>query len=464
MMSEAAVAISKPNFSAFIPFGYQIDVLKFLYSYQYEIGTPEILLSGSVGSAKSILMAHIAIRHCLENVNACVAIGRRSLPDLKKTLFREIIEHLQESLIEGYHFTVRNHTGEIEFCNGARIISVTWGDQRWAKFRSLKLSGLMIEELTENDDDFEPGFKILKARLRRIPGIRHNFLITATNPGEPDSYWHKYFIEGSKTSPTRFVFYSVTTDNFYLDAVYIEQLLRDYSVLEAERYLKGKWISIGGEGIYHAYAEERNLIGRPFVPDKTKPLRLTFDFNVADGKPQSCALFQYVRGEWHFFGESVIKDANWCLDNLDDFEANGLLGWKDTDGSVMRFPKYLIYGDATGRSKSANSLYSNYELIEGWFKQRRLICSIEVPRANPPLVTRWTTVNAMCQNAMKEVRLYVHESCPTLNQGMKLARKKEGTALEDDSKAYQHITTALGYAVWYIKNFDDATEPRVTHL
>ena len=455
----AAAILSKPNFSGFIPFGYQRDVIRFLNQYQYEIGTPEILLSGSVGSAKSILMAHIAIMHCIENPNACVAIGRRSLPDLKKTLYREILEHLQDSLIEGVHYWTRTNTGEIEFCNGARIISITWGDKRWAKFRSLKLSGLMIEELTENEDEFEPGFKILKARLRRIPGIRQNFLITATNPGEPDSFWHKYFIEGAKRYPnTRFVFYSRTRDNPFLDAVYTDQLRQDYSVLEAQRYLDGEWVSIGGNGIYHAYAEERNLVGSPFVPDKRRPLRLTFDFNVADGKPASCAVFQYIEGYWHFFHESVIFDANWCLDNLDDLEARGIF-----EG----FHKFLIYGDASGRAKSANSLYSNYELIEGWFKQRKMICQLEVPRANPPLVSRWTTVNAMCQNAKKEVRLFVHDKdncCPTLNTGMKLARKKEGTSIEDDSKPYQHITTALGYAVWYIKNFDSDTEPRVIQL
>jgi len=400
-------------------------------------------------------MAHVAVRHCLENPNACIAIGRRSLPDLKKTLFREIIEHLQDSLIEGVHYTVRNHTGEIEFCNGARIISVTWGDQRWAKFRSLKLSGLLIEELTENDDDFEAGFKILKARLRRIPGIRQNFLIAATNPGEPDSFWYRYFIEGSLSSPSRFVFYSNTTDNFHLNPIYIEQLKRDLSALEAERYLEGKWISIGGKGIYHAYAEDRNLIRSPWVPDQTQPLRITFDFNVADGKPASAAVFQFIRGYWHFYGESIIDGANWCLDNLDDLQARGYF-----DG----FQKFLIYGDASGRAKSSNSLYSNYDLITGWFTQRKMNCSLEVPRANPPLVTRWTTVNAACQNAKQEVRLYIHDSCPVLNTGMKLVRKKEGTAIEDDSKRYQHVTTALGYAVWYTKNFDSDTQPRVIHL
>ena len=438
---------SKPNLSGFIPFGYQCEVLRFIQNHNYGLFTPEILLSGSVGSAKSILLAHIAIRHCIEFPGACVAIGRRSLPDLKKTLFREILEHLEDSMIEGEHFSTRNNTGEIDFANGSRILSVTWGDQRYAKFRSLKLSMVLIEELTENDDEFEGGFKILKARLRRIPSVTQNLLICATNPDEPDSFWYKYFIEGAERFQSRKVYYSVTSDNPYLDRVYTEQLLQDYSVLEAERYLRGRWISIAGKGIYHAYSEERNFLKVPYQFDRTLPLRIAFDFNTAEGKPQSAAVFQMkgnaVNLSFHFGSESIIDDAKWCIDNLDDFEARGVF-----DG----FQKFIVYGDATGRARSSNSLRSNYELIEEWFAQRRLTCQLAVPRTNPPLVRRWTTVNAMCQNAKNEVRLFVYKDCPVLNQGMKLARKKEGTSLEDDSKRYQHVTTAIGYAICHAKD------------
>ena len=440
-------AISKPNLSGFIPFGYQCEVLRYIENHNYALFTPEILLSGSVGSAKSILLAHIAIRHCIEFPGACVAIGRRSLPDLKKTLFREIIEHLQDSMIEGEHFNARNNTGEIDFINGSRILSVTWGDQRYAKFRSLKLSMVLIEELTENDDEFEPGFKVLKARLRRIPHVSQNVLIAATNPDEPDSFWYKYFIEGAEKFQSRKVFYSVTSDNPYLDRVYTEQLMQDYSILEAERYLRGRWISIAGKGIYHAYSEEKNLIKGRYAPDYTQPLRIAFDFNTAEGKPQSAACFQ-MKGKadypsFHFYAESIIDDAKWCVDNLDDFEAKGIL---------QGFQKFIIYGDATGRARSSNSLKSNYELIQEWFAQRRLVCQLAVPKTNPPLVRRWTTVNAMCQNANKEVRLFVYSDCTVLNQGMKLARKKEGTSIEDDSKRYQHVTTAIGYAICHAKD------------
>lgn len=461
---------SEPCLTGFVPFGYQRDVLALIMDHDYSRFTPEILLSGSIGSAKSILLAHLAIVHCLKWPGACVAIGRRALPDLKKTLYEEIIQHMTVGsagpcLQEGKHFKKKDQTAEVHFANGSKIISVTWGDRRYDKFRSYKFSMIIIEEFTENDDDFEIGFKILKGRLRRIPWVPENVLITATNPGEPDSFCYKYFIEGSKQYESRFVFYSQTDCNPFLDPVYIRQLMQDYSVLEAERYLKGQWISLEGKGIYHAYSEAKNFKREPYMFDWTRPLHLTFDFNTAEGKPQSCAAFQVGRrdGTFHFFRESVVDEANWVLDNLEDFEAQGLFE-SEQDGTRVRIQKVIVHGDASGRAKSSNSLRSNYDLIKTWFSDRGIPYEIQVPKSNPAINTRWTTVNAMCQNALKETRIFVYSTCPVLNMGMKLSRKKEGTAIEDDSKRYQHITTALGYAVCYLKALESQESSKTIEL
>jgi len=457
---------SNTNLTGFVPFGYQCDVIRLIFNHAYSLYTPEILLSGSVGSAKSILLAHLAILHCRRWPGARVAIGRRALPDVKRTIFSEIVEHLEGALVEGVDYKKSEHKAEITFSNGSKIFPVTWGDRRYGKFRSLKLSMLIIEELTENDEEFAAGFKILKARLRRIKKVHENILITATNPGEPDSFWHDYFIEGSKQFASRYVFYSITTDNFHLDPIYVDQLLQDYSILEAERYLFGKWISLEGKGIYHAYAEARNFIDKVYKLDRTLPLRICFDFNTADGKPQSAALLQVDRkGNFHFFAESIIENANWCLDNLDEFESL----YPSSDPGLVdkcifhEVPSVIVHGDATGKARSSNSLRSNYDLIKDWLAQRKIVHKIEVPTINPPIVKRWTTVNALCQNAKKEVRLFVYKNCPTLNQGMKLTRKKEGTAVEDDSKKYQHVTTAIGYGICYLKA-NENRESKVINL
>ena len=54
-----------------------IDLLR--GGLDYSLGVHEILLSGSIGSAKSLLMAHIAITHCMMYSDANVLIGRNAI-------------------------------------------------------------------------------------------------------------------------------------------------------------------------------------------------------------------------------------------------------------------------------------------------------------------------------------------------------------------------------------------------
>jgi PBSX family phage terminase large subunit len=434
--------VSTPYFDGFIPFGYQRDCLHLLYDHDYSKCTPEILLSGSVGSAKSILCAHWAIAHCLRNPGARVAISRQSLPDLRKTIYLEIVEHLDNSFIEGVHFKKRDNTCDIRFANGSEIIAVSFGDKRWNKVRSLKLSGVIIEEGTDFDPDFYEdggGFKLFKARLRRIHNVKENFLIVATNPDSPDHFLYDYFIEGEQKHDSRFCFYSVTTDNPFLDAVYIKQLKQDYSKLEAERYLRGKWVSLMGKGIYHSFSE-KNISKTDYKVDRNYPIYVTFDFNIAAGKPLSSIMYQYVNKVFHFFAESIIEDA-YTYEGVDDFYNREL---------INRNNFYIIQGDATGRNRDPSSKQTNYDVIEEYLARRLINFEIDVPRKNPPIRTRHSIVNAQCCNDLNQVRVKFYKNVPVAIQGMKLTKLKKGANyIEDDSakSPYQHVTTAIGYGI-----------------
>ena len=117
-----------------IPFQRQVmnDITK---GYDYSLGYHEILLSGSVGSAKSLLCAHIVLRHCLEHKNARVLIGRRSLPDVKDTIFQMIVEHLEGSgFTENKDYSINYSSAYIEFSNGSIIIGKSWADKKYKKF------------------------------------------------------------------------------------------------------------------------------------------------------------------------------------------------------------------------------------------------------------------------------------------------------------------------------------------
>ena len=436
--------ISRPNFSGFIPFGYQEPALDLLYNHDYSIYTPEIMLSGSVGSAKSILCAHWAISHCLRWPGARVAICRQSLPDLKKTIYNEIIEHLEDSLEEGVHFSKRDNTADISFLNGSEIIAVSFGDKRYGKVRSLKLSGIIIEEATEFDPEFYEeggGFIQFKARLRRIWKVPENFLICATNPDEPDHPLYTYFIEGEKKYESRHVFYSNTEENFHLDPLYVKQLRQDYSPIEAERFLRGKWISIKGKGLYSSYDPDVNYIEKDYEINRALPIRISFDFNIAENKPMSCVLFQYnpLSDTFHFFNESVISGA-YVGDIMDDLYDRGLLSLKCNG--------YVIHGDATGRARTPASKLGNYDIIKQFLDVKQINYEMRVPRANPPVRTRHIKMNAYCKNDLGEVRLFVYKKAKTAHEGMRLTRLKKGANyVEDDSKSHQHITTAMGYGL-----------------
>ncbi len=437
-------------FSAFKPFGYQRDCLQLLYNHDYRLNTPEILLSGSVGSAKSALLAHWVISHCLRWKGAAVGITRMSLPDLKKTLIKEILMSLENdpAFTEGIHYAHNKSSGEIVFRNKSHIIPVTFGDRDWGKTKSLLLSGLVIEEGTEMEDEFyigdEAGFKVYKGRLRRCPGVAENFMIVATNPGDPDHFLYDYFIDGAKKYDSRHVFYSLTDANKYLDPVYLKQLRQDYSHLEAERYLRGQWISLKGKGVYAAYDPDVNYIDAPYEVDDSLPVRICFDFNIAANKPMSCCLAQYNPQDdtFHIFDEAVV-DGSYTEDIMADIDGRGLLD----------FSKIIIHGDATGRSRTPASKMANYDVIKTYLEQKRIRFEIQVPRANPPIRERHRLVNAYCENALSQHRLFIYKKAKTAHLGMRTTRLKKGANfVEDDTAREQHITTAIGYGLYMAVN------------
>jgi len=440
---------SEPFFTKFSPdvIPYQKAVCDLIDRFDFSQGNLEVLLSGSYGSAKSTLMAHLLIRHCVEYPGARVCIARRSLPDLKRTIWKEVLEHMELDFIEGRHYRINRSSNTLRFKNGSEMITATWADKRYKKFRSLKLSMLVIEEIVENDEQDEEAFKQLKARLRRLPHVPENILMAATNPDAPGHWVWKYFIEpnsnGSK-HPYRHVFYSKTEQNPFLDPTYVRQLREDMSPKEAERYLDGQWNELKGEVIYYEYdsqAQYRKTV--EYQIDPKHQVILAFDFNIGDGKPMSAIMLQHIDDQFHGFGEAVIHGAR-TAQIIEDWDGRGLLKPEY---------EYLITGDSAGKNRDTRSTRSDYDIIMKELSDRGLKYIYGVPPANPPLRTRHNRVNAYCKNAVGDRRLYFYRGCAVADEGMRLVKLKAGgNYIEDDSKAFQHITTAIGYAIVFCIN------------
>lgn len=422
---------------------YQYKVINDLYNYDFNKGVFEILLSGSIGSAKSLLAAHLVVRHCMTNKGARVIIGRRALPDIKKTMFQTIVEHLEcDELKEGRDYFLRENTAEIFFRNGSEIIPYYWADKKFKRVRSINASAGWIEELTENDENDSKAFFEMKARLGRLQ-VKERFLICCTNPDSPSHWAYKYFIEGQKDHSSRRVYYSKTKDNPFLEQSYINQLENDFDPKEARRLIHGEWVEIDQDRIYHSYNPEVNFKNEDYVINQQSPIYLCFDFNIGEGKPMSSCAYQYINDTFHVFDEVILSGAR-TQAVMDEWFERGIF---------QKANKFIIHGDATGEARDTRSILSDYDIIKKFLQNGIIIHEMQVPRANPPVRTRHNRVNAYCLNEAGAVRLYVYKKAKTVHDGMRLtALKKGGDYVEDDSKPYQHVTTALGYGIVYDTN------------
>lgn len=473
---------STPSFSDFdptvIPIQDQIvdDVVT---QYDYSLGVHEFLLSGSVGSAKSLVLAHLALLHVLKYPRARGALIRKSMPDLKATIFKKINEHMEGALVEGLTYWVNHTTGTITYKNGSEIICRSWSDRQYMKLRSLELSFAIVEEITENDDEDQRGYQELKFRVGRLPHVKENWIGSACNPDSPSHWVYNYFellkdegLGGNSAlglgpladrTPTKHVYYSTTEDNPFLPRSYHEQLKNDLDPRMYLRMGKGRWLEVASEGVYHQYDRGQNYVNEDYVYRHDLPIILTWDFNIGEGKPLSVAVCQYVPefDTFHVADEVVIEGMR-TEDSCEELAGRGFL-----DKPTL----YYLCGDATGKHKDTRSRRSDYEIIVDFVSNYKtkegaaVRFEKKVPLSNPPVRDRHNLVNAYLNNALGYQRLFVYKGAPTADKGLRLTRLLDtGRYIEDDSKPYQHITTAIGYALHAVNTLFKRAPQRTIQL
>lgn len=408
------------------------------YEYDYDLGVQQILLSGSVGSAKSLLAAHCAVNHCLKFKKAHIGIGRLSMPALKDTLYQMILDHIGDSIPIKEDKT----RGIITFLDtGSKISCHSWSDKKYKKIRSYAFSAFIIEELTENDTD--GAYKEIIARIGRIPHIKENWLMMPTNPDSPAHWAHKNILIKSRTNPKIHVYYSLTKDNPFLPTSYIETLVETMTTKEADRMLRGMWVELDKNRIYYNYSSEKNYL--PNVKYKVSPfypVDLMHDFNIGDKKPMSCAVGQQKGLGRHLFKEFHIEGLK-TGQLMDEIAESGLFELK---------VKFRVFGDRNGKNNDTRSNATDYEIIEKFLSSYRrkdgssLDFEMCIPSTNPPLRRRQNLVNGLCQNVKGEVNFFVYAGCEWIDEGMRLTSPvKNSHIIEDDKLPQQHVTTAIGY-------------------
>lgn len=395
-------------------------------------------------SGKTLPMAHLSILHMVENPGAGVMIGRQSMPDLKETLLQEILDHMEGCFEEGRDYEFNRQKVKLTFYNGSTMIGLSWSKKNWKRFGSFKFSLAAIEEINENHGDYWRVYEAVYQRLGRVHGIKENLLIGACNPDSPAHPLYKRLFESN--SELRHVFYSDTRDNPFLPKWYIENLMENLSPIEVERKVKGRWVEDPKGGVYYNYDSRRNYRNEEYVFDLNYPIAIMHDFNIAQGKPMSAAVGQYIAGVFHV-ARSYLVDGADTIEIMEEMEA---------DGIFERHCMFEIYGDATGSRRDTRSKKSDYDLIRKFLDNHRrddgsrIGYTMKVPKSNPPVRTRHNKVNAKFKDPFGEVRFYVYKGAYDADRGFRLTKLKKGSNyVEDDTLREQHVTTAIGY--WICK-------------
>lgn len=436
------VIVPETHLSEFDPYliEWQGDVIDYIEDFDFEQhGRLDLLFSGTLGSAKSTLGAHLAIKHCLELSESRCYVGRRVESDLKKTLWQEILDHVAMDFKEGRDYKLNRGDLRITFKhNNSELCGVSWANVSPQKFRSHKISMFVVEELTENEDENDEAcVRQIMSRLERLLHIKRNMFIGMCNPDDPEHWVYKMFFENQSESTMPFV--SSMMDNPFLPLTYRNNVLKSVSPSEAQRLVYGKWVSLKGKTIYREYDKERQYRDEDYTLMPGLPVWFTWDFNIGEGKPISAIFFQYdpQRDHFHFFNE-VVLDSTTTEDAMYEVINRKILD--------ARF-RYCLTGDSAGKHRDTRSKRDDYMIIQELMKKHGARVEYCVLPSNPPIRTRHGLVNRYCKNALGDRRLTIWK-CPTASDGLRLTKLKDGGQyIEDDSKRYQHISTAIGYGI-----------------
>jgi len=271
--------------------------------------------SGAVAAGKTLLLAHAAIRTCINNPRVKGIIGSLTYTQLSNvvfTVFKEELGKYQDILNQqGIPITLIKGMSEsygkmkITFFNDSIIYFLAMDKEE--KLRGYTIDFFCLDEPIEID---EKVFDQLIARMRGTK-LPHRFALLTTNPGSETHWIYQKFYETH--DPKKFHHIDTNSyENIFLPEGYIENMESSYDEDWKRRFLNGHWGAFEGQ------------IYKNFNPNKH-----TFE-DVKDYEPE---IRYYLAGvDWGIANPSCILTLGVTKDKrvivVDEYYKNGVTSTK----------------------------------------------------------------------------------------------------------------------------------------
>jgi hypothetical protein len=384
--------------------------------------------SGPVGSGKSAALCFEAIALAYINEGRQGMLAAPTFAMLRDASQRSLAQLLDEQDVE---FELKKADGELIIKAPASIILLRSLDEP-ERLRGTNLAWFGIDELSYGSEE---AWVRLEARLRDPKAARLCGFAVWTPQGH--DWIYKRFIHTPVTG-YGCVRAKPFENRFLLDQTpdYYERLESSYDPKFFRQEALGEYVNSRADRVYHCFNQAIHVMRQSYDP--RKPLLWALDFNVA---PMSSVLLQR-HGDRLAVIDEIVLDRATTEEACMEFENR----YKKHAGVLE------IYGDASGRNMHTTGS-NDYGLLQGFlYKSGFRDIRLNVPPANPAVLSRVQKVNALLTNALGEVRLEVDPRCGELIKDFEEVLFKQDSGVIDKLRDPRrtHASDALGYAVWQL--------------
>ncbi len=384
---------------------------------------------GGLGSGKTLWGIEELKQLALEHPGSRWVIGRKLLPSLKDSIWRDLLQILPKEIVRSYNIASMT----IVLTNGSEF----WGRPLYDPelFKSYQISGFLIEEANEVDKDI---YDRLKDRMRqKLPdGSRPRYTsIILLNPTDEEHWIPQLFMSPPKNHE---IFYSSTYDNLEnLPQDYTEELKSIYSDEVLVRLLYGRFGKVHkGRPVYGIFNSELHV--RPVAYDPKLPLIRGWDFGY---NHPGCVWLQMENKQVRVLAEKLGKRIY-----LNDFVNKEVLPLQDElFGRNMPIPT-IDFCDPRGSDLSDKGKTSVQILNDN--------------RIFP--VYRRTTIDEGIKATLEYMgtkdlktglpNYLVHPRCKNLIEGDKGGyHRLDGEEMPEKDGTYDHLQDCRRYALIFLK-------------
>lgn len=387
---------------------------------QYEYindDTRHLMIMGSAGSGKTIFACTKVILYALEHPNARIGVFRLTLPSLRETAWREIVELLDKYHIE---YDENKSNGLVKLSNGSTISFTPVDDDK--KLRSLNLDFVYIEQCEEITEE---AFIELDLRIRNEVAKKYGGqMLIVVQPSNKSHWLYRLFYQEKANDPDYKQVHFSYLENPFLP----EEQKKVYEGLREtnyERYLthtKGEWVSSSKQIFTNNWT-----VG----VDRT-----AFNFYVGGvdfgyNNPACFLLCGVYDDEFYVLGEvyrAEMKTQEF-LSKIDDLVYSYNLSLGDLDA---------VYCDSADPEKIQQFCDHG---INAYPSVKDVRAKIDTTR---------------------ETKIHIHPSCVNLIREMpqyEWKKNKDGELLEEPVKKNDHAVDALCYACFGVRGKTSKNRP-----